>query len=194
MDCRRADSETRRGIAMGLILAREKACDPHRTSKASKTRSARWTSRSRARSTGSPAIQMDIKVDGITNRHHARSADAGQEARLIIIGKLKGNDSGGPHRDEPVRTRMIVVTISPDKIKDVIGPGGQGDQQDHRRHRSKIEHRERRHVYIRARRRSRGEAKAMVRSVDQVRSSRRNHLGTVTRHDELRCVRRDSAG
>jgi len=54
---------------------------------------------------------------------------------------------------------MIVVKINPDKIKDVIGPGGKGHQQDHTRDRLREDrHRGRRNGLHHVARRESGEA------------------------------------
>jgi polyribonucleotide nucleotidyltransferase len=73
---------------------------------------------------GITAIQMDIKVAGITIDIMREAMAEAKKSRLFIIDKLKETIA------EPNKTlskwapRMLVLTINPDKIKDVIGPGG----------------------------------------------------------------------
>jgi polyribonucleotide nucleotidyltransferase len=73
---------------------------------------------------GITAIQMDIKVAGITIDIMREALTAAKKSRLFIIDKLK--ETIGEARTElsPYAPRMIVMQIDPDKIKSVIGPGG----------------------------------------------------------------------
>ena len=73
---------------------------------------------------GITAIQMDIKVDGITIDIMREALAQAKKARLSIIDKLKETLPAARTEMSPYAPRMLVVTISPDKIKDVIGPGG----------------------------------------------------------------------
>ena len=74
---------------------------------------------------GITAIQMDIKVDGITidimreamARRRSRACSSSANSR-------KRCPEARTEASLPYAPRMIVVQISPDKIKDVIGPGG----------------------------------------------------------------------
>ena len=73
---------------------------------------------------GITAIQMDIKVAGITIDIMREALTAAKKSRLFIIDKLK--ETIGEARTElsPYAPRMIVMQIDADKIKSVIGPGG----------------------------------------------------------------------
>jgi len=73
---------------------------------------------------GITAIQMDIKVAGITIDIMREALTAAKKSRLFIIDKLK--ETIGEARAELSKhaPRMIVLQIDPDKIKSVIGPGG----------------------------------------------------------------------
>jgi polyribonucleotide nucleotidyltransferase len=73
---------------------------------------------------GITAIQMDIKVSGITIEIMREAMVEAKKSRLFIIDKLK--ETIPVHREElsQYAPRMIVLTINPEKIKDVIGPGG----------------------------------------------------------------------
>jgi polyribonucleotide nucleotidyltransferase len=73
---------------------------------------------------GITAIQMDIKVAGITIDIMREAMAEAKKSRLFIIGKLKETLAAPRAEMSPYAPRMIVLTISPDKIKDVIGPGG----------------------------------------------------------------------
>ena len=73
---------------------------------------------------GITAIQMDIKVQGITIDVMREAMTEAKKSRLFIIGKLKETIAEPRAELSPFAPRMIVVQINPDKIKDVIGPGG----------------------------------------------------------------------
>ncbi|MBV8197796.1 MAG: polyribonucleotide nucleotidyltransferase, partial [Candidatus Eremiobacteraeota bacterium] len=73
---------------------------------------------------GITAIQMDIKVQGITLEVMREALAQAKIGRLFIIDKLKETIAAPRAELSPFAPRMIVLTISPDKIKDVIGPGG----------------------------------------------------------------------
>jgi len=73
---------------------------------------------------GITAIQMDIKVAGITIDIMREAMTEAKKSRLFIIDKLKETIAGPRTELSQFAPRMIVLTINPDKIKDVIGPGG----------------------------------------------------------------------
>ena len=73
---------------------------------------------------GITAIQMDIKVAGITIDIMREAMAEAKKSRLFIIDKLKETIAEPRAELSSYAPRMIVLTISPDKIKDVIGPGG----------------------------------------------------------------------
>jgi polyribonucleotide nucleotidyltransferase len=73
---------------------------------------------------GITAIQMDIKVAGITIEIMREAMVEAKKSRLFIIGKLAETIAEPRKELSPYAPRMIVVKINPDKIKDVIGPGG----------------------------------------------------------------------
>ena len=73
---------------------------------------------------GITAIQMDIKVAGITIDIMREAMTAAKKSRLFIIDKLKETIAEPRKELSKFAPRMLVLTISPDKIKDVIGPGG----------------------------------------------------------------------
>lgn len=73
---------------------------------------------------GITAIQMDIKVSGITIEIMRKALDQAKAGRLHIIGKLKETIPAPREELSAWAPRMLIVQINPDKIKDVIGPGG----------------------------------------------------------------------
>jgi polyribonucleotide nucleotidyltransferase len=73
---------------------------------------------------GITALQMDIKIQGITKEIMQVALAQAQQARLHILGLMKDSMSG--HREEvsTFAPRMITMKINPEKIRDVIGKGG----------------------------------------------------------------------
>jgi polyribonucleotide nucleotidyltransferase len=73
---------------------------------------------------GITALQMDIKIQGITKEIMQVALAQAKEARLHILDIMKGAVSG--HRGEVSNfaPRMINMKINPEKIRDVIGKGG----------------------------------------------------------------------
>jgi len=73
---------------------------------------------------GITALQMDIKIQGITKEIMQVALAQAKEARLHILEKMNASMSG--HRDEvsTFAPRMIHMKINPEKIRDVIGKGG----------------------------------------------------------------------
>jgi polyribonucleotide nucleotidyltransferase len=73
---------------------------------------------------GITAVQMDIKVQGVTIDIMRKAMAQAHESRLFIIGKLEETIATPRRGLSKYAPRMIVLEIHPDKIKDVIGPGG----------------------------------------------------------------------
>jgi polyribonucleotide nucleotidyltransferase len=73
---------------------------------------------------GITAIQMDIKVQGITIDIMREAMTEAKKSRLFIIEKLKETIPEARAELSEFAPRMIVMQIDPDKIKSVIGPGG----------------------------------------------------------------------
>jgi polyribonucleotide nucleotidyltransferase len=73
---------------------------------------------------GITAIQMDIKVQGITTQIMREAMTEAKKSRFFIIDKLAETIAEPRKELSKYAPRMIVIKINPDKIKDVIGPGG----------------------------------------------------------------------
>ncbi len=73
---------------------------------------------------GITALQMDIKVQGITKEIMQVALAQAREGRMHILGKM--HDAMGHARTElsAHAPRMITMKIHPDKIREVIGKGG----------------------------------------------------------------------
>ena len=73
---------------------------------------------------GITAMQMDIKVQGITIDVMRQAMEQARRGRLFVIEKLSEAIDGPRRTLSRFAPRMFVLEIHPDKIKDVIGPGG----------------------------------------------------------------------
>ena len=73
---------------------------------------------------GITALQMDIKIDGITKEIMETALNQAKEGRLHILSKM--NEVISTHKNEmsEFAPRITTIKIHPDKIRDVIGKGG----------------------------------------------------------------------
>lgn len=73
---------------------------------------------------GVTAMQMDIKIQGIEIELLRQALEQAREGRLYILQEmLKVLPAPRPHLS-PYAPRILTLHINPDKIRDVIGPGG----------------------------------------------------------------------
>ncbi len=73
---------------------------------------------------GITALQMDIKIKGITSQIMSEALEQAQQARLFILGKITETIEKPRPDLKPHAPRITVVHIPVDKIGAVIGPGG----------------------------------------------------------------------
>jgi polyribonucleotide nucleotidyltransferase len=73
---------------------------------------------------GITAMQMDIKVQGVTIEIMREAMEQARRGRLFIIDKLRETMPASRRTLSKFAPRMYVLEIHPDKIKDIIGPGG----------------------------------------------------------------------
>jgi polyribonucleotide nucleotidyltransferase len=73
---------------------------------------------------GVNALQMDIKIDGITQDIMKQALAQAKEGRLHILGKMNEVISDSRQEMSEYAPRYITLKIHPDKIRDVIGKGG----------------------------------------------------------------------
>src|SRR5215469_9327919 len=73
---------------------------------------------------GITALQMDIKVSGITAQIMREAMEQAKRGRLFILDKMEETIKG--HREEisAYAPRIYTLQIPTDKIRDLIGPGG----------------------------------------------------------------------
>ncbi|MBO9609537.1 MAG: polyribonucleotide nucleotidyltransferase [Paenibacillaceae bacterium] len=74
--------------------------------------------------TGVTAIQMDIKIAGISREILAEALQQAKEGRMFILGKMLAHIAAPKKSLSPYAPKIIIMQIHPDKIRDVIGAGG----------------------------------------------------------------------
>jgi polyribonucleotide nucleotidyltransferase len=73
---------------------------------------------------GITALQMDIKVMGITSKIMHEAMEQARRGRLYILDKMEGVLTGGRENISTFAPRIYTLQIPVDKIRDLIGPGG----------------------------------------------------------------------
>ncbi len=73
---------------------------------------------------GITAIQMDIKISGIGKPILQEALERAREGRLFILNKMSETISTPREELSPYAPRIYTMQVNPDKIRDIIGPGG----------------------------------------------------------------------
>lgn len=73
---------------------------------------------------GITALQMDIKMAGLTSELLAEALEQARRARLFILEKMAETLPAPREEISSFAPRIFTIQIPPDKIRDVIGPGG----------------------------------------------------------------------
>ncbi|MDD5145453.1 MAG: polyribonucleotide nucleotidyltransferase [Candidatus Pacebacteria bacterium] len=73
---------------------------------------------------GITAIQMDVKIKGIDEKIIKETLERGKKARLEILDKMEKVILKPRENLSQYAPRIITIQINPDKIREVIGPGG----------------------------------------------------------------------
>lgn len=73
---------------------------------------------------GVTALQMDIKIEGITAEIMQAALAQAHEGRMHILGKMHEMAGDGAHELSAFAPRLTTLKINPEKIRDVIGKGG----------------------------------------------------------------------
>ncbi len=73
---------------------------------------------------GITALQMDIKIQGITKEIMQVALAQAKEARMHILGKMQEAVPQGKTELSDFAPRLLTIKINPEKIRDVIGKGG----------------------------------------------------------------------
>jgi polyribonucleotide nucleotidyltransferase len=72
---------------------------------------------------GVSALQMDIKIDGITTEIMRQALEQAKAGRLHILGEMAKELSESREEMSEYAPRLITIRIDPEKIRDVIGKG-----------------------------------------------------------------------
>ena len=73
---------------------------------------------------GVTAIQMDVKIEGISEKILREALEQGKKARSQILEKIKEVLEKPRSELSPFAPRILTIQINPEKIREVIGPGG----------------------------------------------------------------------
>lgn len=73
---------------------------------------------------GITAIQMDVKITGISQKILKEVLEQGKKARLQILDKIKKVLEKPRPELSPFAPKILILQINPEKIREVIGPGG----------------------------------------------------------------------
>ncbi len=73
---------------------------------------------------GVTALQMDIKIPGVTPEILRDALYQAKEGRLFILGKMREAIEAPRSELSTYAPRITTIHVKPEKIKDVIGPGG----------------------------------------------------------------------
>jgi polyribonucleotide nucleotidyltransferase len=73
---------------------------------------------------GVTALQMDIKIDGITGEIMETALAQAKEGRMHILGEMANAISAPREEMSEYAPRYVTMKINPEKIRDVIGKGG----------------------------------------------------------------------
>jgi polyribonucleotide nucleotidyltransferase len=112
------------GIAMGLIMENEKNYKILTDIQGPEDHYGDMDFKIAGTEKGITAMQMDVKVEGITLEIIEKTLFQAKEARIKII-EIMNQAISEPRKDlSPFAPRIITFKINPDKIRDVIGPGG----------------------------------------------------------------------
>ena len=73
---------------------------------------------------GVTALQMDIKIAGVSIDIMRAALQQAREARLIVLGKMREAIEKPRAELSPYAPRFVTIKIRPEKIREIIGPGG----------------------------------------------------------------------
>lgn len=131
---------------------------------------------------GVTAIQMDIKVHGITRDILLQALKQAHEGRLFILGKIAECIDKPSDHLSPYAPKIIAITIPVDKIREVIGAGGKTINKIQDETGTKLDIEEDGHVYISSTDEEAAQkAKKIVEGLTHEVKAGETYLGRVTR-------------
>jgi len=78
---------------------------------------------------GITAMQMDIKIDGLTEDILRKALDQAREGRIFIIGKMRETISAPRSDISQYAPRITTIKVKVDQVRNVIGSGGKNIRQ-----------------------------------------------------------------
>jgi len=75
-------------------------------------------------SEGITSLQMDIKIQGLSKPIMQQALEQARKGRLFILDKMEETIKGSREEISPYAPKIVSIQINPDKIRDIIGPGG----------------------------------------------------------------------
>lgn len=131
---------------------------------------------------GVTAIQMDIKVHGITRDILLQALKQAHEGRIFILGKIAECIDKPADHLSPYALKIIAITIPVDKIREVIGAGGKTINKIQDETGTKLDIEEDGHVYISSTDEEAAQkAKKIVEGLTHEVKAGETYLGRVTR-------------
>ncbi len=131
---------------------------------------------------GITAIQMDIKIAGIDEEILTRALEQARVGRLHILNEMKKTLSAPREEISEYAPMIITMKIDPDKIRDVIGPGGKVINKIIEETGVKIDIENDGNVFIAAVARDMGKkARAMIENIVKVPEVGQKYMGKVTK-------------
>jgi len=73
---------------------------------------------------GITALQMDIKIKGVNEEILGNALSQAKDGRLFILSKMSETIENSRDNLSQYAPRILTIHINPDKIRDIIGPGG----------------------------------------------------------------------
>ena len=73
---------------------------------------------------GITSLQMDIKIKGLSESIMQKALEQARKGRLLILDKMEETIKEPRLEISPYAPKLLSIQINPDKIRDVIGPGG----------------------------------------------------------------------
>ncbi len=73
---------------------------------------------------GITALQMDIKISGVSKEIMGQALDQAREGRIHILGKMSEAIAVSRSDLSPYAPRITTINVKPDQVRTVIGPGG----------------------------------------------------------------------
>jgi polyribonucleotide nucleotidyltransferase len=130
---------------------------------------------------GVTAIQMDVKVDGVTLPILAEAFEKAKAARLHILDVLAQAISEPRKEISPYAPKIVTIVIKPDQIGMVIGPGGKTINAIREETGAEIDIEDDGTVFITGRNGSADQAKQIIADMTHEYKAGERAMGTVTR-------------